>query len=64
MRPKMALKDEDLSITVSGTRVVTGLTEIDRTISPNEWDSYTPCCYPTPNSRSLGLDPQPQYHDW
>ena len=60
----MALKDEDSLITVSGTRVVTGSVEIGSTISPNEWDSYAPCCYPTSDSRWLGLDPQLQYDDW
>ena len=36
MRPKMALKDESSSITVSGTREVTSHIEISSTISPNE----------------------------
>ena len=36
MRPKMVLKDEGPSITVSGIREVTGSVETDNTISPNE----------------------------
>ena len=36
MCPKMALKDEGSSITVSGTRAVTGPAEIGKTISLNE----------------------------
>ena len=32
----MALRDEDSSITVSGTKAVTGPTKIGKTISPNE----------------------------
>ena len=36
MRPKMALKNESSSITMSGTRAVTSPTETDNTISPNE----------------------------
>ena len=36
MLPKIALKDEGSSITVSGTRAVTGLVETGSTISPNE----------------------------
>ena len=34
--PKMVLKDDGSSIIVSDTKVVTGLAEIDRTISPSE----------------------------
>ena len=36
MHPKMVLKDEGSSITLSGTKAVIGPTEIDNTISPNE----------------------------
>ena len=36
MRPKMALNDDSLSITVSGTKAVTGLVEIGNTIFPSE----------------------------
>ena len=36
MCPKMALKDDDSSITVSGTKAVTSPTETGRTIPPSE----------------------------
>ena len=36
MRPKMALNDDGSSITVSGTKAVTGLVEIGNTIFPSE----------------------------
>ena len=36
MRPKMVLKDDGSSIIMSGNKVVTGLAEIDKTISPSE----------------------------
>ena len=36
VHPKMALKDDDSLITMSGTRVMTCLVETDRTISLNE----------------------------
>ena len=36
MRPKMVLKDEGSSITLSGTKAVIGPTETDNTISLNE----------------------------
>ena len=64
MRPKMALKDEDLPITMNRTKAVTGPPETSSTISRNEWDSYAPCCYLALDSLWLGLDPRPQYDDW
>ena len=37
MQPSMALKFDGSSITIIGTKAVTGLTEIGNTISPSEW---------------------------
>ena len=36
MRPKMVLKDDGSSIIMSGTKAVTGLAEINKTIYPSE----------------------------
>ena len=36
MRPKIGLMDDDSSITVNETRVMTGLAETSNIVSPNE----------------------------
>ena len=58
MHPKMVLKDDGSLIIVSGTKAVTGLAEIDRTISPSEL-VYNPL---KPTNTHLGLQSLSAYN--